>query len=397
MRPRNKGTLSCHDVQRMAFGWVQEHLLLPDRGRKCAAATVLGVLLFAAARVTSVFRACQRLRDAPGDQALRNALVAGLPPDIAELERRLNRSLVGSIPKRVTKVARPWAIDLTLIPYHGSHFADPAEIVRGPAKGGTTHFHAYATCYVVRRGHRYTIAMTRVEKGEPLAEVVKRLLRIARRSGLECRYLLLDRGFYATAVIRDLQAARVPFLMPVVHRGRPPRDPAKSRGTRRFLRWRRSGFDRHTIGPAKGRRVTVDICVSLQNLAGRFEGKRGRKVLVYAFWRMPHRSHRWFRDQYRLRFGIETSYRQMNEGRIRTCTRNPAHRLLYFALAMILRNLWVWLHYAVLAVPHRGGRLFREHLMRLEDLLVLLEHGVECQLHLVDHITLHDAPPIAAK
>lgn len=391
MRPRIEGSLSCHDVQRMAFGWVQEHLRLPDRGRKCAASVVLSVLLFAAARCTSIFRACQRLRDAPGDQALRNALVRGLP-NLAELQRRLNRSLVASIPGRVTRRPRPWAIDLVLIPYHGSHFADPAEIVRGPAKGGTTHFHAYATCYVVRRGHRYTIAITRVEQGEPLEEVVGRLLRIARRSGLKCQYLLLDRGFYETAVIRYLQAARVPFLMPVVHRGRPPRDPAKSRSTRRFLRWRRSGFDRHTIVPARGRRVTVGICVSIRNLAGRFEGRRGRKVLVYAFWGLPRRSHRWFRDAYRLRFGIETSYRQMHEGRIRTCTRNPAHRLLFVALALVLRNLWVWLHSEVIARPRRGGRLFRPERLRLRDLYLLLDQGVQHLLNLVDHITLTDSP-----
>jgi len=30
-------------------------------------------------------------------------------------------------------------------------------------------------------------------------------------------------------------------------------------------------------------------------------------------------------DTYRQRFGIETSYRQLNEARIKTCTRNPGY------------------------------------------------------------------------
>ena len=71
------------------------------------------------------------------------------------------------------------AIDLTLIPYHGQPFRDLNEIYRGQAKSGTSHFHAYATAYVIRHGHRYTVALTGVKKGEPLKDVVQR--RCARR------------------------------------------------------------------------------------------------------------------------------------------------------------------------------------------------------------------------
>ena len=52
------------------------------------------------------------------------------------------------------------AIDLTLIPYHGEPFRDLDEVYRGQAKDGTSHFHAYATAYVVREGQRYTVALT---------------------------------------------------------------------------------------------------------------------------------------------------------------------------------------------------------------------------------------------
>jgi IS4 transposase len=37
-------------------------------------------------------------------------------------------------------------------------------------------------------------------------------------------------------------------------------------------------------------------------------------------------------DTYRQRFGIETSYRQLNEARIKTCTRNPKVRFFFVAL-----------------------------------------------------------------
>jgi len=72
--------------------------------------------------------------------------------------------------------------------------------------------------------------------------------------------------------------------------------------------------------------------------------KRRNKKLLYAVWkvRLTPRS---IRETYRKRFGIETSYRQMNEARIRTCTRDPRQRLLFVGIALVLRNVWVWLHF----------------------------------------------------
>ena len=32
-------------------------------------------------------------------------------------------------------------------------------------------------------------------------------------------------------------------------------------------------------------------------------------------------------------------------------------RLLYVGIALVLRNLWVWLHYKILAMQRRGGRV----------------------------------------
>ncbi|HMB05680.1 MAG TPA: transposase [Isosphaeraceae bacterium] len=80
---------------------------------------------------------------------------------------------------------------------------------------------------------------------------------------------------------------------------------------------------------------------------------------------------------YRLRFGIETSYRQMHEGRIRTTTRRPAVRLLDVGIALVLRNLWVWLHSMLLAKPRRGGRVILLERLRWETLLLWLLHVVE--------------------
>src|SRR3954470_11249568 len=211
MRP-NHHTLDRRQVRRAAAAHLQAHLQFKDYKRKTPAAVLWSLLLAAAARITSLSDACGRLRDAPSDETARKALLATLP-EYAELQRQLNAALAGHLPRALRQHPQRLAIDLTLIPYHGQPFGDPAEVYRAQAKDGTSHFHAYATAYVVRKGQRYTVALTGVTKGEALKDGVQRLLRQAANVGVRPRLLLLDRGFYSVAVIRYLQAARHPFLM----------------------------------------------------------------------------------------------------------------------------------------------------------------------------------------
>ena len=205
MRPRNH-TLDRRRVHRAAAQHLQAHLQFKDYKRKTSAPVLWSLLLAAAARITSLSDACQRLRDAPSDETARKALLATLP-DYAALQRRLNAALAGHLPKALRRRLQRLAIDLTLIPYHGKPFRDLSEIYRAQAQDGTSHFHAYATAYVVRQGQRYTVALTGVRKGESLKDVVQRLLRQAASVGIRPRLLLLDRGFYSVAVIRYLQQA----------------------------------------------------------------------------------------------------------------------------------------------------------------------------------------------
>ena len=99
--------------------------------------------------------------------------------------------------------------------------------------------------------------------------------------------------------------------------------------------------------------------------------------MIYACWGLKPASPEWVFETYRLRFGIETSYRQMHEARIRTTTRDPVVRLLYVGLALVLRNVWVWLHSAILSTPRRGGCQLHLERLRWETLLVWLLHVVE--------------------
>jgi putative transposase len=77
-------------------------------------------------------------------------------------------------------------------------------------------------------------------------------------------------------------------------------------------------------------------------------------------------------ELYRQRFGIESSYRQMNQVRARTSTRNPVIRLLLVGLAFVLFNLYITLRQnlsSALKQPLESPKRFWLSLRRLALML----------------------------
>jgi putative transposase len=226
-------TITRHTVHHYAASVCQQHVRLKDHGRKCKASILWAVLFWAASRISSLAAACRTLRNAPSDTAAHDALLATLP-DRAELQRRLHRALQDDLPRALRKRRQPLAIDLKLVPYHGQPLHDQDEVYRSQPRDGTSHFHAYATAYVTRRGQRFTVALVYVTKGQSLRAVIRELLRQAAPAGVRPRYLLVDRGFCSVEIIRYLQCARYPFWMPLPLRGRKAEHPQGPSGSRVF-------------------------------------------------------------------------------------------------------------------------------------------------------------------
>jgi hypothetical protein len=385
-------TVTARQVQQHTQARLAHHLALPDHGPKCTAAVVYAILCWAAARIASIAAACAALTRAPSDQAVRDALLAGLPA-FAALQRRLNRALAGDLPKPLRRQRQRIALDLILIPYYGSPDDDPAEVYGGAAKAGTQLFHAYATAYVIAQGCRWTVALRPVHQGDAWADIVRELLRQAAKVGVKARLVLLDRGFYSVDVIRYLQAARYPFIMPVIRRGRSPKHRHGPSGTWVFFTWKRSGWARYTLQERRGKRtatVHVGVCCRWVQRRRRRRPEWGpwkREVWVYAYWGVQPPTLTWLRETYRLRFGIESSYRQLHQARIRTSTRKPLLRLLYVGVALLLRNVWVWLHWEVLAARRRGRRRVELSRLPFRALLLWLQQCIEEQLGHTDFLT----------
>jgi IS4 transposase len=230
----------------------------------------------------------------------------------------------------------------------------------------------------VQYGRRYTLALTWVRRHESMVVVLRRLLTRIREISMKIRCLLLDRGFFSVPVVLFLQQENLPFLMPVMFRGRKPKKGRPLRGLQRIKR-QAAGWYSHTM-KGKKQQATISVCVGYRRHRNRKDGKKKTQKLLFAAWRV-HGSPTEIRERYRKRFGIETSFRQMRQARIYTCTRNPHLRLFFVAVALILRNVWVWIHQTKLAKGAADNVILRLELLRFKRMLDWIVHEVVTLYH----------------
>lgn len=346
---------------------------------------LFNVVIFAAAFRISIRHASAELHGAPCSSYVMGELADQLY-DIEQQQKAINKILASKLPKHLGKKGRRIAIDLVEIPYHFTiNEEHEDEIRRSKAKSGTTHFFVYATAYVILKGNRYTLAMIRVKASDTMLEVLKKLMAQLKKMGIKISLLLLDRGFYSVKVIRYLSRRKQAFIMPAIKRGKKAEQEGGPTGTYQLAALKRSGWYRYTLTSQTDGQVTFDVAVVCRNFNGRMK-KRGRETLQNVTYRLRHHSLEWIKQTYRLRFGIESSYRQLNQAKIKTTTRNPVLRLLFFAVALILRNIWVWLHAFVIASPRQGARIHFESQLLFQRLMLWLllevanQYGLICEI-----------------
>ena len=378
MRSKTKCTITSGQVHSWTLGSLLQAKLVKDHGWLCTAVVVLNIVLRAAGRSISIAAACRDLSEGPSDDAVIAALDDGLPKTLPVLERRLNEALSEPLPRRMRRRGWEVAIDWHLQPYYGEPYASRNELYYGKPKQGTTKFHAYASACIVEYGRRYTLALTWVRRHESMVVVLRRLVARIREIGLKIKHVLLDRAFFNVAVVEFLQAESLPFLMPVVIRGRKPKKGSKVTGLR-WIKRQRAGRYPHTMKRGK-REVTISVCVGYRRHRNRKDRKQRRQKLLFAAWRMRG-SPTDLRERYRKRFGIETSFRQMRQARIYTCVRNPRLRLFFLAIALILRNMWVWIHETQLADGSGDTLTLRLERLRFKRMLDWIVYEVVALYH----------------
>jgi len=364
-------------VRALAVELLSERLPLGLDGYKYRDADVHQVVVAAAAQARSVESVARQLAAAPSANRVRQVLAEHLfaQTDPEALEDECNALLAARLPPGLDRRPHRLAVDLTLVPYHGAPFAEDGEVRRGEAKSGTTRFHCYATAYLVRAGRRVTLALAFVRAEDALLDVLQELLDRVAALGLRIERLLLDRGFASVAVLAWLQAR--PFVAVVA---------LPKRGARfKALLTGRAGYrTTYTMESAQEGAVTFALWVAVAYAAGR-RGKHGREYLAFAVLGQapcPLPVAR-LADEYRSRFGVESSYRLMHQRRPRTTSRDPALRLLLVAVACLLVNLWVYAKAALVAATaprfRAAARRWLDAHFRLDTFADLLLEGIKAR------------------
>ena len=380
---KNNRKLQSQQVLNALIGVVRPYLRLDLQNTRITAEDIIAVLGYASANRISTDAACQELKEAPSANRLREVLAKALP-DRATLQGALNRILRAQTPRLVKKGKRSYymAIDLTLIPYHGECYEDEKEIVRGEAKSGTTHFHGYATVSIVHDHQRYVLALRFVEKGESLEKIVAWLLDRLKSMGISIRCTYFDKGFCAVPVLKMLERRKLRFIMPIPVRG-------KSGGVRTLFQESASRKTTYTFHSPKHGKLEVAAIVVKKYSKGRYK-RKGARWFAYAVARLPKaiEPHQVF-EMYRHRFGIEASYRQMNQVRARTTSRNPVIRLLLVGLAFVIFNRYITNRHLLAICLKNPVVPISKYRLTLRRLVRMIAHAVEKLFDLADVVFHH--------
>jgi DDE family transposase len=355
-------------------------LPLGIEGRDLDDATVWDLLIYASVHGTTIEAACTELETASGNTVREhlNGALDDSRPGVVDLEQRLNQLLETQLPQafrgQFGRQRYDIAIDLVERPYHGQAQCEPAEVRRGKAKSGTTHFHAYATLALVHDHDRYELALTFVWAKEQMPDVVNRLLLRAKALGLRMQRAYLDKGFCSSALFRFLRRHRIPYVIPV---------PLRGQALKALCQGRRSYRVRYTFNAESAEAYTTDLVLVCKYSRGR-RGKHHVEWLVYAVYGVDLIPPLQIHELYRRRFGIESGYRQIQQVRAWTTSRHPALRLLLMGLALLIFNVYITLRQVCLTVRHFGQRTRRSWLT-LKRLALSLARLIE---------TLYEVTPL---
>ncbi len=241
------------------------------------------------------------------------------------------------------------AIDMYDIPLYAKGLMKYA--VYSKYERGTKKFVRLAAIRRVVAGQRLTPGAAVVRRGDETADMVERLPRGCRRRGIRVRSLAVDRGFHSVAVMRRAKKMGIPIVVPAVKLSR------IKECVREYDAGERGAISEHAMTSASGRTASYKlVIVRRQNRTkgataeakklAKLHGKEVRTTDKYHVFAttMPDS---WIDDDpdkvaefYRVRWGIENSYKSYEQMRPRTTSRSHSVRLLLTIMPFIFCNMW---------------------------------------------------------
>jgi hypothetical protein len=258
------------------------------------------------------------------------------------LEKQVDELKKKGLLKRPVPIAFDWHDQM----FYGDHDAT-AEMVNGTKpKAGSSYAYQYLTASILVDGRRLTIVLTPIKSRAHIVRYVKDALDRIRNAGIRVRYLLFDGGFSGLELPPWLDESGYRYAIRFTPNAVTKRMDLKDGDTAPYP----------SDDPFQLVRVDDDI-----------EEKKKKKVTYLFATNMTCRPKRLLK-RYKLRWGVETTYREHNLFLPMTRTKNYAVRLLYYAVAVCMYNVW-----CILNAPAVGeGDGDDRHIIGLEAKLAVL-------------------------
>lgn len=248
------------------------------------------------------------------------------------------------------------AIDKHLIPRFDA--GSMLFLVFSARKNGTNRFEAYATMQVVAGPINAILDCAKFTRDMDNVDFVRRFVHILDRYKIRPRLMLVDREFFAVDIMLALNGLGKKFLMPAVKNDR------IKRAILEHHAGKRAAVSSYVMRNAVGQSVTYRLVMHRvrkwsevgdcepERKGGKKRTKNQKIIEMYVVFATNldaarvRREIRKLPEDYRRRWGIETGYRQVEEVRPWTTSRDLAFRLMLFYTSLFMHNMW--------AVERRG-------------------------------------------
>lgn len=214
------------------------------------------------------------------------------------------------------------AIDFTSI----EHWCEDDNAYVLPGNGKYLDVYKYAVVSAVGKGFFIALGILPVSKDAGKEDVVGGLLELAMEL-VEPRYILMDREFVKTALFDECDSWEVEYIVPA----------KKTPGIRQVYRdCKEQGllhslyYMRRKYGGCRYKQV---------HLYFKDDPKREYVAVISNRETSPEEILMLF-ETYRMRWNIENNFKMDNNFMAKTCSKNPAYRLLLETIALLLANLW---------------------------------------------------------
>lgn len=343
--------LNSKQVRNIAIEVIKSQFDMQINGYKYTQNEIWDTILYASASSKTIRYTCMKLENAPSYNLLYTYMKDKALKDLSldEIEKRCNGMIVSTLPSRLDNCQQKVAIDLVLIPYYGDE--ETKDIRRSQAKKSTTKFFCYASAYLIKKNKRVTLCFTFVLPSDTLFDVLKRVLTMVSNLGIQIKRLYLDREFARTDIIKYLTEQTYVSVLPIPKKGNELKSLLKRKGNHKTS---------YTMNSVKYGSVTFPLWIACRYSKGK-HNKHGVVMLPYAVIGDCKSGVLEISNEYKWRFGIESSYRLMNQARARTSSDNSSFRLLLVGLAFTLVNIWVYLKWFALLTSRMRGTDFDDN------------------------------------